>query len=145
MYPTQLMFLHVHHSSQLKSLQIGTLKLTTVDCRPFAQKVSRRLNAIFCSCNLPSITQCSPHFWGLLKGSKRQSLHNLTREEQVMTPSTWVKGCLTMFGILNIWWVCIKAETCRYNIQTCSISFIMQISYAPLSILGVHQVEFGLI
>lgn len=44
MYPTQLKFLHVHHSSQLKSLQIGTLKLTTVDCRYFGIEAGRSIN-----------------------------------------------------------------------------------------------------
>lgn len=70
-----------------------------------------------------------PHFWGLLNGSKRQSLHNLTREEQVMTPSTWVKGCLTMFGILKFGGFALRQR----HVDTISrhffkVSFIMQIS-----------------
>mmetsp|Transcript_79432 Transcript_79432/g.131471 ORF Transcript_79432/g.131471 Transcript_79432/m.131471 type:complete len:93 (+) Transcript_79432:2-280(+) len=44
MYPTQLKFLQVNHSSQLKSVRIGTLKLTTVDCPYFGIEAGRSIN-----------------------------------------------------------------------------------------------------
>eukprot|EP00435_Cladocopium_sp_Y103_P035762 s931_g9.t1 len=44
MYPTQLKSLQVQHSSQLKSVQIGTLQLTTVDCPYFGIEAGRSIN-----------------------------------------------------------------------------------------------------